>query len=191
MQPGGNGPQLFGCSSGLHTRYAPFYIRRFRASRHDPLTQLMIDQGVPWNPEIGQDRETCSQVVFDFPVASPPGAMVRSDMTALQQLQNWMDYKKHWTEHNPSVTIYVKEPEWESLGNAVYDSWDMVGGLSFLPEDGGVYCLAPYQAIEESEYRELMAKMPDVDFGLLPSYEAGDQTNFVGEVSCVAGACEL
>jgi ribonucleoside-triphosphate reductase len=191
MQPGGNGPQLFGCSSGLHRRYAPFYIRRFRASRHDPLTQLMIDSGTPWNPEIGEERESCKQVVFDFPVQSPAGALTKGDDTALGQFENWLAFKQHWTEHNPSVTIYVKDEEWEELGDAVYRNWDYVGGLSFLPADGGIYQLAPYEEIDAAEFQARMAKMPDVDFSLLPEYERVDETNFVGEVSCVAGACEL
>jgi ribonucleoside-triphosphate reductase len=187
MQPGGNGPQLFGCSSGLHTRYAPFYIRRFRASFADPLSQLMIDSGVPWN----YDVRSVSTVVFDFPVCSPAGALVRSDLAALDQFSNWLTFKRHWTEHNPSVTIYVKEDEWDGLGEAVYRNWDYVGGLSFLPFDGGIYQLAPYEEISEARYRELCASMPEVDFGRLCAYETKDRTSFVGEVSCVAGACEL
>jgi ribonucleoside-triphosphate reductase len=188
MQPGGNGPQLFGCSSGLHTRYAPYYIRRFRATKADPLSQLLIESGVTWNEEVGGRSDT---VVFDFPVAAPIGALVRSDLSALAQFGNWLTFKKHWTEHNPSVTIYVKPGEWEELGREVYRNWDFVGGLSFLPEDGGVYELAPYEAVSEARYQELMAKQPTIDFTRLGEFERSDATSFVGEVSCVAGACEL
>jgi ribonucleoside-triphosphate reductase (thioredoxin) len=188
MQPGGNGPQLFGCSSGLHTRYARHYIRRFRATASDPLSVLLVESGVPWNPEMGR----AGTVVFDFPVAAPVDSLVRSDLSALEQFDNWLCFKKNWTEHNPSVTIYVKPEEWDGLGRAVYENWDSVGGLSFLPADGGVYQLAPYEEITEGRYRELVAAMPKVDFSRLPEYEGGtDKTNFVGEVSCVAGACEL
>jgi ribonucleoside-triphosphate reductase (thioredoxin) len=189
MQPGGNGPQLFGCSSGMHTRYAPFYIRRFRASFNDPLSSLLIDRGVGWSWDLGGAKS--GVVVFDFPVASPDGSLVRSDLSALDQFNNWLVWKKHYTEHNPSITIYVKPDEWEELGRAVYDHWDYVGGLSFLPADGGIYELAPYEAITEERYRELVAKMPAVDFGRLSEYEKVDGTNTTGEVSCVAGACEL
>jgi ribonucleoside-triphosphate reductase len=190
MQPGGNGPQLFGCSSGLHTRYAPFYLRRFRSSRADPLSQLLIESGVTWNEEVGGRSDT---VVFDFPVAAPAGALVRSDLSALAQFGNWLTFKKHWTEHNPSVTIFVRRSEWEELGNEVYNNWSYVGGLSFLPHDDNehVYELAPYEEVSAERYAELKAKMPTIDFARLGEFERSDATSFVGEVSCVAGACEL
>ena len=191
MQPGGNGAQLLDCASGLHPRFAPYYIRRYRANLNDPLARLAIDRGVPWHRETGE-AEGGDRVVFDFPIASPKGCLTRHSVDAFSQFNRWLEFKQSWTEHNPSVTIYVKPEEWDALGRVVWGNWANVGGLSFLPFDGGVYPLMPYEEVSESTYTELKRKFEGIDFQGLGAYEAGtDSTNFVGELSCVGGACEL
>lgn len=191
VKPSGNSSQLFNCSSGLHGRYAPYYKRRFRAGRFDPLTQMLIDVGLNWYPEVGQTKENCTVVVFEFPVASPEGAVLRDDLDAEQQFLNWLEWKKEYTEHNPSVTIYCKEDEWIKLGHLVYENWDWVGGLSFLPFDKHLYQLSPYEACSRDEYETMVKDFPKIDWSRLVTYETEDHTDVKAELACVAGACEL
>jgi ribonucleoside-triphosphate reductase len=191
VKPSGNSAQLFDCSSGLHPRYAPHYIRRFRASWDDPLTHLMQDSGVPWHPEVGQQKHNCNTVVFEFPVAAPAGAVTRRDLSALEQFRNWLTWKKHYTEHNPSVTIQVKPEEWDDLGNEVWAQFDNIGGLSFLPLDDHLYELAPYEEITAEKFQELKAKIPSIPWEKLPEYEQHDNTTSSQELACTGDKCEL
>jgi ribonucleoside-triphosphate reductase len=191
VKPSGNSAQLMNCSSGLHPRYSLYYIRRVRSGAYDPLTQLLQDEGVPWFPEVGQTKENCSVVVFEFPIQAPEGAITRNDMTALEQLENWLVWKQRYTEHNPSVTIYVGEDEWLDVAHWVYSHWDWVGGISFLPKDGGLYQLAPYSEITADQYEKLSDSFPDIDWSKLRYYEQDDMTTSAQEYACVGGSCEL
>jgi ribonucleoside-triphosphate reductase (thioredoxin) len=143
VKPSGTVSQLVNSASGIHARYAPYYIRRVRGGLTDPLTRFLSDAGVPnevdvTNPDI---------VVFDFPQEAPTDATVTDDMTALDQLELWLAYQEFWCEHKPSVTVSVAEDEWMSVGAWVYDHFDQVSGISFLPKSDHTYRQAPYERI--------------------------------------------
>ena len=191
VKPSGQGSQLFNCASGCHPRHAKFYIRRVRVESHNPLFMMLKDIGVPYFPEVGQDEKSATTFVLEFPIASPKGVIVKNDITAIEHLEYWKMVKESFTEHNPSVTISVGNDEWLKAGSWVYDNWDMIGGLSFLPRNDHVYRLAPYEEISEEKYNELAAKFPKIDFSKLVSYEYDDQTNGAKELACVAGLCEI
>ncbi len=191
VKPSGQGSQLFNCASGCHPRHAKFYIRRVRIESHNPLFMMLKDVGVPYFPEVGQDEKNATTFVLEFPIASPKGAIVKNDLTALDQLEYWRMIKENFTEHNPSVTISVSNDEWLKAGSWVYENWDMIGGLSFLPRNDHIYRLAPYEEITEDKYNELASKFPKIDFSKLVLYEYDDQTQGAKELACVAGLCDL
>jgi ribonucleoside-diphosphate reductase alpha chain len=187
LKPSGNSSQFLNCSSGIHARYSPFYIRRFRGSILDPVSKLLKDEGVPCHPDPGNP----SNLVFEFPVASPKGSWTRDDQTAIDMLENWLSWKKEWAEHSVSCTIYVEPHEWLEVGNWVYTNFDQISGLSFLPKSGGNYSLAPYEEITEEKYNELVASFPEIDWSKLSRYEIEDYTTSATEYACVGGICEL
>ncbi len=191
VKPSGNSAQLFNCSSGLHPRYAKHYVRRLRIGAYTPIAKLLKDAGVPWSPEVGQTQEDASVLVFEFPIKAPEGAPTRHDMTALDQLNNWLVLKTYYTEHSASVTIYVEDHEWLSVGAWVYEHFDLLSGLSFLPKDGGKYELAPYEEITEAEYNKRAKALPLVDFGQLGCYEKEDMTEINREFACSGDKCEI
>lgn len=190
-KPSGNGSQLFDSSSGTHPRHSKYYIRRIRVQQHDPIFQLLKNEGVPFHPEVGQSAETATTFVLEFPVQAPAGSVFKDDLTALQQLEYWKMVKENYTDHNPSTTISVGEDEWLSVGSWVMDNWDIVGGLSFLPRSEHVYRLAPYEAISEARYKELVKNFPSLDFAKLVLYEKEDETKSAKELACVSGVCEI
>ena len=191
VKPSGSVSQLVDSASGLHHRYSSYYIRRVRVDAVDPVAQMLIEAGVPYNPEVGQQISTAHTLVFDFPMKAPETAVLRDEETALQQLEYWLMLQTCWCEHKPSITVFVKDSEWLEVGAWVYKHWNYVSGISFLPFDGGVYPLAPYQEITEDEYKELQQKMPALDFGQLHKYEQTDCTVGGKELACHGGACEL
>ena len=191
VKPSGSVSQLVDSASGLHHRYSSYYIRRVRVDAVDPVAQMLIEAGVPYNPEVGQQLSTAHTLVFDFPMKAPETAVLRDEETALQQLEYWLMLQTCWCEHKPSITVFVKDHEWLAVGAWVYKNWNYVSGISFLPFDGGVYPLAPYQEITEDEYKELQQKMPALDFGQLHKYEQTDCTVGGKELACHGGACEL
>ncbi len=191
VKPSGNGSQTFDCSSGMHPRHAPFYIRRVRISATDSLFKMLRDQGVPYNPEVGQSMETATTFVIDFPIKAPGGSVFKNDLTALEQLEYWKMVKTSFTEHNPSTTISIGDDEWISVAHWLYENWDIVGGLSFLPRDNHVYQLAPYEEINEERYNELMTRFKDIDFSKIMTYELTDETEVKKELACVGGVCEI
>ena len=191
VKPSGQGSQLFDSSSGMHPRHAPFYIRRVRIEGHNPIFKMFRDLGVPYHPEVGQDKETASTFVLEFPIQAPAGSVYKNDLTALEQLEYWKMVKEHYTEHNPSTTISVGEEEWLRVGNWVYENWEMIGGLAFLPRFDHVYRLAPYEAITEKHYNELVKSFPVIDFSKLVLYELEDTTANIKELACVSGTCEI
>jgi ribonucleoside-diphosphate reductase alpha chain len=191
VKPSGNGSQLFDSSSGMHPRHAPYYIRRVRIERHNPLFQMLKDMGVPYQPEVGQDEKTASTFVMEFPIKAPSKALVKKDIDAMELLEYWKTLKEYFTEHNPSVTVSVGSDEWLKVGNWVYENWNMVGGLSFLPKDDHIYKLAPYEEISKEKYETLAAQFPTLDFSKIVLYEYGDTTESANELACVAGVCEI
>jgi len=191
VKPSGNLSQTVDCASGMHPRYAPYYIRRVRIAATDALFKMLKDQGVPYLPEVGQTLENATTYVIEFPVKAPEGAIFRNDITALDQLEHWKKVKVNFTEHNPSVTVYVGEDEWIKVGNWIYENWEIVGGLSFLPRDNHVYQLAPYEEIDEKKYKDLLSRVAHIDFSKIVTYEKADETELKKELACVAGVCDV
>jgi len=191
VKPSGTVSQTVDCASGMHPRHAPYYIRRIRISATDSLFKMMKDQGVPYHPEVGQTHDDANTFVLEFPMKAPGGAICKDDISALDQLEHWKIVKINYTEHNPSVTISVGENEWIQVAHWLYQNWDIVGGLSFLPRSNHVYQLAPYEAIDEKTYKELVSKMPDFDFSKIITYEMKDETEVKRELACVSGVCDI
>ena len=189
VKPSGTVSQLVDAGSGIHARHSPYYIRTVRGDVKDPLTQLMIDEGVPSEPEVFHPDST---MVFSFPVASPEYAVTRNDMTALEQLELWKAYAVNWCEHKPSVTISVRDEEWLEVGAWVYKNFDLCSGISFLPHSDHTYQQAPYQDCDEATYQELLDRMPKmIDWNRLGEYEAEDNTAGSQTLACVGGVCEI
>ena len=189
VKPSGTVSQLVDSASGIHTRHSPYYIRTVRGDSKDPLTQLMIDQGVPNEPCVMKPNQT---VVFSFPIKAPTGCITRDDMTAVEQLETWLVYQRHWCEHKPSVTVSVKDSEWFEVGAFVYKHFDEMSGVSFLPHDGGSYQQAPYQECTKGDYEKLLAIMPEaIDWGKLSEYELDDTTSGMQTMACSGDSCEL
>ena len=189
IKPSGTVSQLVDSASGIHSRHNDYYIRTVRGDNKDPLTQMMKDQGIPSEPDMMNPTNVS---VFSFPQKAPKGAITRERYTAVEQLETWLRYQRHWCEHKPSCTVSVKESEWMEVGAWVYRHFDEVSGVSFLPHSDHTYQQAPYQDIDEKKFKEELKKMPtNVDFEKLSDYEDEDNTTGTQELSCTAGACEL
>ena len=189
VKPSGTVSQLTDAASGIHARHNPYYIRTVRGDNKDPLTQFLVSQGIPAEPDVMKPDST---TVFSFPMKSPKNAVTRTDMTAIEQLELWLTYQRHWAEHKPSVTISVKENEWMDVGAWVYEHFDEVSGISFLPFSEHTYQQAPYQDIDEAQYKEWVKKMPKkVDWSKLQDFEKEDTTSGGRELACTAGVCEV
>jgi len=189
VKPSGTVSQLVNSASGIHARHSNYYIRTVRGDKKDPLTQFLIDQNIPCEDDVMQPDNTA---VFSFPVESPEKAVTRNDTSALAQLDLWLVYQKHWCEHKPSVTITVKEDEWLDVGAWVYNNFDNVAGISFLPHSDHTYKQAPYQECNKKDYLSLAKTMPDnIDWSLLSDYEVEDNTKGGQELACTADACEI
>jgi ribonucleoside-triphosphate reductase len=189
VKPSGTVSQLVDSASGIHARHNPYYIRTVRGDNKDPITKFMKAQGFPSEPDVTKPNHT---TVFSFPMASPENAVCRTDMTALEQLELWKVYAQNWCEHKPSVTISVKEEEWVDTAAWVYENFDEISGISFLPFSDHTYKQAPYQDCTEQEYTEMMGKMPkNVDWSKLSEYEQKDFTVASQELACSAGVCEV
>ncbi len=191
VKPSGTVSQVVDCASGMHPRHARYYIRRVRISATDALFLMLKDQGVPFYPEVGQSSEDASTYVLEFPVKAPTGAVVKDDLTALEQLKHWKMVKEKYTEHNPSVTVSVGDEEWIRVADWLYENWDLVGGLSFLPRSEHVYQLAPYEEIDEKRYKELSQAMASIDYAKIVTYERADVTDVKMELACAAGVCDI
>jgi len=188
VKPSGTVSQLVNCASGIHARHNHHYIRTVRSSITDPISKLMIDQNVPYEV----DAMNANNYVFSFPMKAPSGCITRSDWTATQQLKFWSTYNDYWCEHKPSVTITVKEYEWLDVAAFVYENFDKMSGVSFLPHSDHVYPQAPYQDCTEDEYTAFLEKMPeDVEWERLKDYEDVDNTNVNNELACTGGGCEV
>lgn len=186
VKPSGTVSQLVDSSSGIHPRYSPYYVRTVRADAKDPLAEFLVQQGVPVEWDVTKpDRVR----VFSFPRKSPEHAVMRKDMNAIEQLEHYLIFKKHWCEHNPSITVYVKEDEWLAVGAWVYKHFDDVGGVSFLPYSDHVYKQAPYQEITAEQYEKLEAEFPEIHWDEFKETE--DTLTNVKELACVSGVCEI
>ena len=189
VKPSGTVSQLVNAASGIHARHNPYYVRTIRGDKKDPLTKMMIDIGFPVEDDVMNPSHTS---VFSFPMKVDQGAVFRADMAALEQLELWLIYQKHWCEHKPSVTISVKEDEWLEVGAWVYKHFDYMSGVSFLPFSEHTYKQAPYQDCKKEEYEILLNKMPkNVEWDKLTEYEKTDMTVGVQELACSAGFCEI
>ena len=235
VKPSGTVSQLVDSASGLHARYSPYYIRRYRISASDSLYKMMKDQGVKFKAEVGQRRKDWNKAkklrqsgapangykdasgayvegykdccaIFDsgewsedkvntwvaeFAIEAPKKATFRDELTAIKQLEWYKKVQTNWCEHNASATIYVKDSEWFEVGNWVYNNWDIINGVSFLPYDGGKYELAPYEEIDKDTYKEMKSKEVKVDYSKLSKYETEDQTSGAKSYACVGDRCEL
>jgi len=189
VKPSGTVSQLVDSASGIHTRHSDYYIRTVRADKKDPIAQLMVDQGVYHEDDITKPEHT---LVFYFPIKSPKGSLTRKDLTALEHLEIWKTYQNHWCEHKPSATISIKEHEWLDVGSWVWNNFDDISGVSFLPYADHSYQQAPYQEITVEEYKEWQKKTTsNIDWDLIKEYEKEDMTENTKELACTAGACEI
>jgi ribonucleoside-diphosphate reductase alpha chain len=176
VKPSGTVSQLVDSASGIHSRHSKYYIRTVRGDNKDPLTEFMKESGIPNEPDVMKPDST---TVFSFPMKAPDGATTRNDLSAIDQLRMWQAFQEHWCEHKPSVGAWV------------YENFDDISGISFLPHSDHTYAQAPYQEVKESEYKALLDKMPDIDWNNLTSYEKDDTTAGAKELACTAGACEV
>ena len=189
VKPSGTVSQLVDSASGIHARHSQYYIRTVRGDNKDPLTQFMKDQGIPSEPDVFKPDQT---TVFSFPVKAPDKAVVTSDLSAIDQLEMWLMYQRHWCEHKPSVTINVKKDEWFEVGAFVYQHFDEMSGVSFLPYNEHTYQQAPYQEVGKSEYEELLSVMPEaIDWSKLAEYEQEDNTAGSQTLACSGDSCEI
>jgi len=189
VKPSGTVSQLVDSASGIHARHAPYYIRTVRADKKDPLAKMMHDQGFPCEDDVTKPDHTW---VFSFPVKGPKDGIYRKDMSAVEQLELWKVYQENWCEHKPSITVSVKEEEWMGVGAWVYDNFEYMSGVSFLPFADHSYRQAPYQDCSKLEYQKLLKEMPkDVDWTKLSEYEKRDMTVGSQELACSGDVCEI
>jgi ribonucleoside-diphosphate reductase alpha chain len=189
VKPSGTVSQLVNASSGMHPWHSQYYARTIRGDMKDPITAFLVDMGIKSEPDVMKPNDT---MVFTFPIAAPEGATLRQDLTAVQHLDIWLTYQRHWAEHKPSITVSVKENEWMAVGAWVYEHIDEMSGVSFLPYSEHTYQQAPYQEITKEQYEVLLSETPvDLDWKWLEIYETFDGTTSVQDLACVAGACDI
>ena len=189
VKPSGTVSQLVDSSSGIHARHSAYYIRTVRGDNKDPLTQFMMDQGIPNEPDVFKPDQT---TVFSFPMKAPKGATVTADMSAIEQLEMWLAYQRNWCEHKPSVTINVKNDEWFEVGAFVYKHFDEMSGVSFLPFSEHTYQQAPYQDCDKLTYLTALGSLPaSIDWSKLSDYESEDNTAGSQTLACSGDACEI
>ena len=189
VKPSGTVSQLVDSASGIHPRYAHHYIRTVRGDNKDPLTTFMKDQGIPNEPDVMKPDVT---TVFSFPIKAPQSAIVTENLTAIEQLETWLTYQRHWCEHKPSITVNVKPDEWFEVGSFVHEHFDEMSGVSFLPHHEHTYQQAPYQEISQNNYKTLLSYMPkSIDWSKLSSYEKEDTTKSSQTLACTGDVCEV
>ncbi len=186
VKPSGTVSQLCDSASGIHARHSKYYIRTVRGDNKDPLTKFMIDQGIPNEPDVMKPNDT---TVFSFPMKSPEGSITRNDMTAIEQLRMWMAYQEHWCEHKPSCTVTVRDHEWVEVGAYVYNHFDAMSGVSFLPHSDHIYQQAPYQDCTKEEYD--FVGQTSIDWTKLVEYEKEDTTSGSQTFACSGDVCEI
>lgn len=190
VKPSGTVSQLVDSASGIHPRFSKYYIRRVRADRKDPLAKLMADSGsFIVEPDA---RKPDDILIFSFPIKSPSTASCVADVGAMHQLKLWAKYQKYWCEHKPSITVYYKDSEFLEIGNWIWNNFDSVSGISFLPSDDHVYVQAPYEQITKEQYEAMLAKTPtSFDWSKLKDFESEDQTSGTQTLACAGGFCEI
>lgn len=188
VKPSGTVSQLVDSASGIHPRYSEYHIRTVRADKKDPLAKLMRQQGFPVEDCANKPDSTD---IFSFPVQGPAHAVFRNDRGALEQLEHYLLVQTHWSEHNVSNTIYVKDHEWMAVGDWVYRNFDKLAGVSFLPHSDHNYKQAPYTECTKEDYEALLARMPQFNWDQLAQFEKDDSTVSVRELACSAGICEV
>tara|TARA_B100000315_G_scaffold49794_2_gene44397 strand:- start:479 stop:2404 length:1926 start_codon:yes stop_codon:yes gene_type:complete len=189
VKPSGTVSQLVDAASGIHARHNPYYVRTVRGDKKDPLTKMMMDAGFPVEDDQTNPSHTS---VFSFPMKVDGSAVFRTDLSAIEQLELWLVYQKYWCEHKPSITVSVKEKEWLEVGAWVYEHFDYMSGVSFLPFSEHTYKQAPYQDIQKDEYELLIKEMPkEVEWSRLSDYEKTDMTIASQELACSSGFCEI
>ena len=188
VKPSGTVSQLVDSASGIHTRHSPFYIRTIRTDVKDPLCNLLVDSGVPHEPDVTNPSNV---MVFSFPMRSPKSSLTRKDFSAISQLELHRLYSQFWAEHKVSQTISVKENEWIEVGSFVYKNFEDISGVSFLPYSDYVYEQAPYTECSEKEFNNLSKQIPDINWNSLTSYEELDNTVSSQELACTSGSCEI
>jgi hypothetical protein len=218
-KPSGTVSQLVNCASGAHARYAKYYLRRYRISANDRMFRMLRDQGLPFNPENGQGpadlgakrallvergrtvaeaeiiypswtEDSVQTWVCEFPEKAPEGAVTRHDVSAIGQLEWYLKLKQNWCEHNQSITVYVRDEEWDRVGEWVWEHFDDLIGVSFLPFDGGKYEQPPYEEISAEEYARRVADFPRLDYSKLSFYEQDDNTTGAQALACSGTSCE-
>jgi ribonucleoside-diphosphate reductase alpha chain len=187
IKPEGTVSQLTGTASGIHPQHSQYFIRRVRSDNKDPLTDFLKEQGFPAEPCVMKPEST---TVFSFPMRVEKGAVLREDLNAIKHLKLWLLFQRHYCEHKPSVTISVNETEWPEVGAWVWNNFDEITGVSFLPMDGGTYRQAPYESINEFEYHDMVSKMPlGIDWDKF--IERTDNVEGSQTLACTAGGCEI
>lgn len=187
VKPSGTVSQLVDSASGIHPRHNPYYIRTVRADVKDPLAIFLKEKGVPCE----EDMFNKANLVFSFPIKAPDGSVTRHDVSAIDQLEHYLMFQKHWCEHNPSITVYVKDKEWMEVGAWVFKNLEYLGGVSFLPHSDHIYPQAPYQDITEEQYIQAKGAFPEISWTEFDAYEVDDATMNMHELSCVSGVCEI
>ena len=188
VKPSGTVSQLVDSSSGIHPRHSSYYIRTVRGDNKDPLTNFMKDSGIPSEADF---MKPDTQTVFSFPMKSPKKSVVRNDMTAIEQLEMWLLYQRHWCEHKPSVTVSVRDEEWMEVGAFVFKHFDEMSGVSFLPHSDHTYQQAPYQDCTEAVYNDFSSKFTHIDWNKFTDYEKEDNTNSSQTFACSGDSCEI
>jgi len=188
VKPSGTVSQLVDSSSGIHPRHSDYYIRTVRGDNKDPLTNFMKDSGIPSEADF---MKPDTQTVFSFPMKSPKKSVVRNDMTAIEQLEMWLLYQRHWCEHKPSVTVSVRDEEWMDVGAFVFKHFDEMSGVSFLPHSDHTYQQAPYQDCTEAVYNDFSSKFSHIDWNKFTDYEKEDNTNSSQTFACSGDSCEI
>ena len=200
VKPSGTVSQLTDTASGIHARHSGHYIRRVRGDMKDKLTQFLRDSNITFEHAISgfEDLDQTKPIynnnigVFSFPINAPKNCVTRDDEAAIDQLKLWLSYYRHWCEHKPSITVTVREEEWMTVAAWVYEHFDEMSGISFLPYDGGKYTQAPYEAVNEVEYQNLLKNTPTtIDWSALSQYEKEDQTKSSQEFACTSDFCEV
>ncbi|MCD6435092.1 MAG: ribonucleoside-triphosphate reductase, adenosylcobalamin-dependent [Clostridiales bacterium] len=190
VKPEGTLSQLPTVSSGVHYSHSPYYIRRVRINAHDPLVSVCEDLGYPVFPEVGQDPETCTTKVVEFVVKSPEG-ITKYDVSAIEQLENYKMFMEHYVDHNASITVHVREYEWEAVEEWVWENWDDIVAISFLSLDDNFYEMLPYEAISKEEYEEKISKMKPFRPSLISKYEKEETEFDIGDEGCETGVCPV
>jgi ribonucleoside-triphosphate reductase len=188
VKPSGTVSQLVDSASGIHPRQFRHYLRTVRQDKKDPVSAFLRASGVHVEDDITNPSFTD---VFYFPQEAPTGALTTKDVSAIDQLEHYLVFRTYWCEHNPSITVYVREDEWLDVGAWVYRHFDALGGVSFLPLNDHIYKQAPYQELTEEQYAEWFAKTPTLNWEKLSEYETENTTTIKHDLACSAGFCEL